>query len=728
MATLPESVAGEKKDSAAGLDPRAGMHIPIGLPNTVDTLKTFVEAEGCFSPGFGSYGLYFWLYDSAAGKLTAPTMPGVSCAHGLLRKDSLIPWSAWEAAGLAVRSEVCEVRRESPAGEVFIVGARVILTNSGQEARKVALYAALRPLGPAGFAVKDLSVSEDGTALLVDGHPALVANQAPSGAGVAATDAVGQAALAGKLPAEKSATSENGDCSGALCFDVELAPGAAKTFGFVCPVLPGRRAVGHQWGPGGKDNYKELAQPNPPEGGSLQPDPGLKYYQRLDAAKLFEEAAAGWQGLLGRVKLKLPDVRWEECFAATAAHVTLCLNEGAPDASVINYTTFNRDAVYNVNIFQKAGLNELATEAIGHFLKHPFNGRPYAEADNPGQDLWILAEHWRFTRDREWLEKVYPSARKLAALIRYYRTTPPPHWVNLNGLEFGEAVPKEQRAEFKLGRCDGSHPEYTEAFDLAGLRAGVLLAQGLSQADDATAWGTLAGQLFGEYGKKFGARLPKDYGSYSMLWPCRLYPLESGPAHEQFRNVGAQQPGGWRYFPLATAHQGLLAGNRAAGHGTLARHLDHEQMRGWYAFDEGPYSGPGGWGYVRTKWKPDRAMPHGWAIAEVFLLLRDSLLFEDGERIVLLGGVPEDWFTPKGTWGFTDLPTHFGKCSLSYEPKTEGATVKLSGATPPQGFVLRATASLKAEFTCEGKPLARAANGDVAAPAGTETVEIRFSR
>ena len=48
------------------------------------------------------------------------------------------------------------------------------------------------------------------------------------------------------------------------------------------------------------------------------------------------------------------------------------------------------------------------------------------------------------------------------------------------------------------------------------------------------------------------------------------------------------------------AHQGLLAGNRKAGYGTLKVHLDHEQMKEWYAFDEGGKSGSGGWGRVRT--------------------------------------------------------------------------------------------------------------------------------
>ena len=44
-------------------EPTGRMHIAIGVPDTVDTLKTFVEPEGNFSPGVGSYGIYFWLYN-----------------------------------------------------------------------------------------------------------------------------------------------------------------------------------------------------------------------------------------------------------------------------------------------------------------------------------------------------------------------------------------------------------------------------------------------------------------------------------------------------------------------------------------------------------------------------------------------------------------------------------------------------------------------------------------
>jgi hypothetical protein len=245
----------------------------------------------------------------------------------------------------------------------------------------------------------------------------------------------------------------------------------------------------------------------------------------------------------------------------------------------------------------------------------------------------------------------------------------------------------------------------------------------------------LAEDLFAVYEKKFGRNLPKGYGSYSVLWPCRLYPFSEGKALDQFKNVGAQKPTDWRYFPLARAHQGLLAGNRAAAFETLNIHLDHPQMQGWYAFDEGGPSGVGGWHHVRTTWPIERnadgtpkstiAMPHGWAIAEFHLLLRDALLFEDGDRLVLLSGVPPGWFKHRAGMKVVKLPTHFGPCSFEYAVKPAGATLKLDSAAPA-GCALRLPPDLKVKARSDGKSLGRAVNGEVAIPPRTQEVELEF--
>ena len=104
------------------LDPRGEVHVPIGIANTVDTLKTFVEAEGNFSPGYATYGVYFWVYDPAAKKLTAPTMAGVSCTRGLAEAGYLLPWSQWTAGQVTVKTDICQVERSTPAMQVVPAG------------------------------------------------------------------------------------------------------------------------------------------------------------------------------------------------------------------------------------------------------------------------------------------------------------------------------------------------------------------------------------------------------------------------------------------------------------------------------------------------------------------------------------------------------------------------------------------------------------------------------
>jgi len=364
----------------------------------------------------------------------------------------------------------------------------VTLGNRSTRPVRLSLYATLRALGPAGWPVRRLAVADPGDALLADGHPALVANVRPSAAGAAPGDTLGGLARKGAIPGARSASSPDGEASGALRFDLDLPPGATRTLGFIAPVLPGRRAVGHAWDGRGPEVQRDLNTPNPATGGALQRD--------------------------------------------------------------------------------------------------------------------------------------------------------------------------------------------------AGLRNAALLAAAGGDAAAARRWRALAETLLRRYDARFGNDLAAGYGSYSVLWPCRLYPLKSGKAHDRFAAIPPRPPSEWRYFALATAHQALLAGNRNTAARTLQRHFDQDQMRGWYAFDEGGESAPGNWPKLRTAWTPTVAMPHAWSLAELWLLMRDSLVHEDGDRLVLFAGVPRKWLTRP--LRLENLPTAFGPLTLAWD----GANLHLEGgARPPGGFV-----------------------------------------
>ena len=103
-------------------------------------------------------------------------------------------------------------------------------------------------------------------------------------------------------------------------------------------------------------------------------------------------------------------------------------------------------------------------------------------------------------------------------------------------------------------------------------------------------------------------------------------------------------------------------------------------MRGWYLLDEGGRSGPGNWSKVRTSWNKDVAMPHGWAIAELWLLLRDSLVHEDGDKLVLLTGVDPQWFNDVRGVHVRRSAHALWVLSFSYRPK------RWSTRTQSRGF------------------------------------------
>lgn len=688
---------------ASELDPKGEIHIFIGAIDAPDSLKTCIEAEGNFSPGVGTYGIYIWLYDCERNTLAAPTFGGVPTRRGLSPNGHLIPWVEWDALYASVGSELCSVVCPAPNGEVTITTARVRVTNQADSRRQLRLYIALRPLGPAGYDVHELSVGEDGMSLLADSHPAIVSMRTPEAAGVSAEDSVGMYAREGAVPPDQNATSASGDCSGALAYDLELAPSGSDTLELIFPVQAGRRAWSHRWD--GTSTWFQLDEALPGTNGPLQPDPGLAFYRALSVGDLFAQAIHYWEKNAGATQLDLPDPRWNALVHAANGHFGMMLNDGNPDLAPVNLNVFNRDLSYMANLLEKLGNPAQAETFLRWYLRYPFSGRVEPEADNPGQILWTLADHWRFTRNTTFLCEVYPFVRKLAAMIRYLRTTPEPHYVYDDTFEFGDTLPESRRKLLRPGACDGTHPEYTEAFDIAGLRHAADMAEALGKTGDATESRTLADELFQTYDNAFAEDLGREYGSFAVLWPCRLYPFDDPKIVRRFGPIGRMDSTTWRYFPLATAHQGLFAGSRSAGYETINSHLAEEQMVGWYTFDEGGPSGVGGWPALRTTWscsmKRDDwaplsalAMPDGWGIAELWLLMRDSLVYEYDDQLVLFSGIDPVWFTAERPWEAHDMPTWYGSfsCRWQYRGQVDGthtAELHLSGDTvPPKGFRL----------------------------------------
>ena len=100
------------------------------------------------------------------------------------------------------------------------------------------------------------------------------------------------------------------------------------------------------------------------------------------------------------------------------------------------------------------------------------------------------------------------------------------------------------------------------------------------------------------------------------------------------------------------------------------------------------------------------------AVAHWLLLLRDLVLFVDGEQLVLLAGLAPGWLTRSGAVEVVDAPTPWGHLSLraAWPDRGDSLHLDLTTATPPPGgyAVWLPRPLVRAEL--DGVPLARAAN------------------
>jgi hypothetical protein len=141
----------------------------------------------------------------------------------------------------------------------------------------------------------------------------------------------------------------------------------------------------------------------------------------------------------------------------------------------------------------------------------------------------------------------------------------------------------------------------------------------------------------------------------------------------------------WTYFEAGQAHNYLLLGQRDRTGLTVEHFLSTHTAPGLYTYSEGKDDENSAMLWQRTRgWdKIKYVTPHGWTAAELFLLLRDCLAREAGDKLVLGSGVPKAWL--EKSFAVENMPTHFGKLSFSYEPAGKTVSVEIE-RIPPGGI------------------------------------------
>jgi hypothetical protein len=578
-----------------------------------------------------------------------------------------------------------------------VLFARYRLRNDSPERKRARLFLAVRPFqvnpswqflnAPGGVAeVRD--IAWDGKVLRVDGR-SVVPLQAPAGFGAAAFDQ-GEAVeslLRGELPPEARVSDPEAHASAALAWDFDLAPGEVGEADLAIPFHP--------------------EAPIPP----------------IETA--LAETIKSWEEKLGRVEIRGPAELAEAIATMKSTLAWILIHRDGPaiqPGSRSYERSWIRDGALTSAALLRLGHEPEVRQFLAWYAPHQYpDGKvpccvdargadPVTENDSHGELLYLIAEHWRYARDRAFLEQMWPHVEKAVAWIdglRKQRRTE-------------EYRQPDKRRYFGLLPESISHEGYSskpvhsywdDFWALRGLKDAVELAGALGKTDVQARWAGIRDefrtdllaslrQTIADHGIDYipGSAELGDFDATSTT--IALEPageLDGLPRKELLRTFeryweeftarrdGKKEWEAYTPYELRTVGTFVRLGWRDRAQELLDYFLNDRRPRAWNQWPE-------------VVWRDPRApkflgdLPHGWVGSDFLRSFLDLFAIEEEDTLVLGAGIPDSWLAGEGV-SVRGLRTKWGTLDLTMRNQGDAVRVRIGGSlrVPPGGVVIGET-------------------------------------
>lgn len=660
-----------------------------------------LSEDGALEVGKGGFTLEPFLLDS--GKLVS--WADTSITHRLRDGYLPIPSATWKHAGLSLRVTAFGT---GTRGDARVV-ARYDVSNDGDRTRAVALVLAARPFQvdpPTQFLNAAGGVStihalawQDGT-LVVDGKPRARLLQPPDTA-VASTQAQGSIVVRlarGELPATRAVEDPSGFASGAVLYRLRLPPHATRTFGVVIPLAG-------------------APLPTVTDGTNT----AARLQQQEDAV------AANWQAQLDRVTLRLPPVAQRIADTLRSSLAWMLISRNGPELrpGTRSYArSWIRDGAMMSDALLRLGHADDVRAYAKWYAPYQFKtgkvpccvdargADPTPENDSPGELLHLVAQTWRYTGDKAFLQSLWPHVTATIAYAHGLIETQSGARCHAPATQmFCGLMPASISHEGY-----SAHPEHSYWDDfwmLTGYDDAIEVAQVLGKTADAAAWTRQRDQFQHDLFSSIRASVTAHHIDYipgsaelgdfdPTSTTIALEPggqmqnlehdLPAGLLHNTFerywRESQARTDGRlvWQdYTPYEWRNVGVFA--RLGWRDRIPAMLD-------FLFDGVRPQGWNGWAEVvgRDVRKPRFIgdLPHAWVASDYIGAALDLFAYQRyaDHVLVLDAGVQPAWLDDGGIT-LAGLRTPWGQ--LGYRVKRDGDRVSWhidAGVTPPGGVVL----------------------------------------
>lgn len=617
--------------------------------------EAVVDPRGLVTPWCDGWSADVWLLEG--DKLHAPSQLDSVRQYNVARLP--IIRTTFAAGGHEVRSEVFAAK----VAQRDAVLQKVIVKNTGGVKRKATLVFSLRPYNPEGLSVvREAAAGSRGftankkTAVVFLNEPDFVdcSNEADGDVSLSLAARRGRG----------SAKCRVGLANAAAGYDIETEPGAEKTFWFVMPV----KADGLM-------------------------DAWAESVIRTDPDEIYVHTYREWtERLADTVKIELPDEELQRAFDINKAYLLLLWDGNAICPGPFTYHHFwFRDAAFQVSALDKMGFTKEAAQALdsypGRQRKDGFFISQNGEWDANGQAMWALFEHYKYTRDKGFLEKVYPSMVKGCEWIKKKRmSTTGDRNSDVYGL-----LPAGFSAEH-LGPNDYYY--WDDFWCLAGVRAAELASAALGKPDEQKEFHQEYDRYLGHIeaslarvGKKLGRPLiPASpnrrmnsgaIGSICTIYPLDIYPIDDermANTLEEIRRISFFGDG----FFQNIHHSGVNVYLTLQYAQCLIRRGDYyawNMLRYVLGLASPTFTWPEAV-HPRTGGGVMGDGHHGWAVADFLHFVRNLLLLEEGGNLVVFPLIPKDWLEEGKKVSIREAPTYFGKFSVTMNAGKRGAKIE----------------------------------------------------
>lgn len=377
------------------------------------------------------------------------------------------------------------------------------------------------------------------------------------------------------------------------------------------------------------------------------------------------------------LNIEVPDEKINRIFNSNKIYLKSLINSEYITPGPLTYKKFwFRDSSYMIPALMKVGDLRRSRKIIEYFKKKMKSDGYFisqaGEWDSNGQAIFTIAEYYRFTKDKEFIKEFYPYVKKGAEWIEKKRKK----YSESNGL-----LPSSFSAEH-FGPNDLYY--YDDYFGLKGLLDASYLAGEINNKTDSDTFLKYYYDFkedirkainkdqerihkkicVGAFGRNIDASI---IATFTSIFPLNLDILTKEEILNSYEELNK------RFFVNNCFYQNIT-------HSGINLYLTleiassllflNEEERANKLFDSvvslltETYTGPEAIN-PKSLGGCEGDGHHGWLIAELLHFIRNSLLFEKENGIVILSGTRKDWFNDGSKILFNNGVTYFG--SISFE-------------------------------------------------------------